>query len=227
MKKSILFLSLIVSFCTLSQKLPEISLKNGIAYYSFTHKLTNTKKCISSYFDAQLIDYSVLPIQQKILNVTSQFGYKHMKNGIDGVTNFTIQLKRELKNLKCNDTVRYGTSNFLVSLKDELLWRPQIIEFGRKKILNQKLTACIGVVFLSKNEYKLTITDIQYKFISAKGFNAEYETYKLGEYYEKLQKLPKVTSEDIEFINFIESIMKKADEIILNALIDTYSVDEL
>ena len=52
MKINFFTLLLIVFYNTLAaQELPEIPLKNGMAYYVFEHKLDNTKKCLSNYFN--------------------------------------------------------------------------------------------------------------------------------------------------------------------------------
>jgi hypothetical protein len=57
-----------------------------------------------------------------------------------------------------------------------------------------------------------------------KGTQQSIDIYKLGEYYEKADKMDK---ESIKFFSFIDMIIKSADEIILKALTDTYQADEL
>jgi hypothetical protein len=226
--KILLFLPIFLTFSSLlkAQELPEIPLKNGMAYYVFQHKLDNSAKCLSSYFDAP--GALQLPLYQKIGNLTNEYTIEAKKNGKKGILNYSmlqfVMNSRQLKTLKCNDTLKNGATSLDVILNGELLWRPAFIELLRKKITRQNITANIGVVFISKNEYKLIIKDIQYSVYWMKGTQQGIDIYKLGEYYEKADKTDK---ESIKFFGFVDMIIKSADEIILKALTDTYQADEL
>jgi hypothetical protein len=227
MKNTLLFYILIFQICKLyAQELPEIPMKNGMAYYVFQHKLDNSAKCLSSYFDTP--SPLQLPLYQKIGNLTNEYTIEAKKNGKKGILNYSmmqfIMNSRQLKTLKCNDTLKNGATSLDVILNGELLWRPAFIELLRKKITRQNISANISVVFISKNEYKLIIKDIQYSVSWMKGTQQGFDIYKLGEYYEKADKTDK---ESIKFFGFVDMIIKSADEIILKALTDTYQADEL
>ena len=59
---------LLSSSSIFAQNLPNIPIKNGMAYYSFEHKLDNTAKCLSSYIDGPMQSAGVhTNIQNKLL----------------------------------------------------------------------------------------------------------------------------------------------------------------
>ena len=55
----------------------------------------------------------------------------------------------------------------------------------------------------------------------------EFHDYKFGESYQTVKKSYKISKGDITFFNDIDSIIKEIDKIILEALTDTYTADEL
>lgn len=217
MKKLILIS--ILFFCvttTFAQELPEIPMKNGMVYFSFEHKLDNTKKCISQYINTP-------EFLQKKGSYLYQFVFKKVKKperttfGLNTPINF---------NTKCNDTIK-NASGFSLSEIGGDLWRPIIIELLRKKIRLTEITAQIEVVFLSKTEYKLVFKDLTYKISWSQGIKNGIDIHKIGELYEKTKALGKITKSDIKFFEKLNFFMQAADEIILKALTDAYQADEL
>lgn len=225
MKKLFLLFSLVIAFHSISQTLPAIPLKNGMAYYTFDHKLDNQKHCLSRYFDAPLSGQMILVLQEKIVNHANKLAIENKKNG---VINYSFPLSRKLNYLNCNDTINPSRTRISIELQGELLWRPALIELFRKKVFRQEITAHIGFVFISKNEFKVIIKDIEYNVFWMKGLKEQgQDIYKLGEYFQNIKNQEKIKKDDIEFLNFIDNIIKSSDKLLLNALKDTYSTDEL
>jgi hypothetical protein len=226
----ILTLLLLFSSSIFAQNLPDIPLKKGMAYYTFEHKLDNTSKCLSSYFDAPFSSVTLLPLYQKIILLSQKFTVDAKKRGEKGIMGYYLtgfMTTRKGINLNCTDTIKKGGSSFEVHMSGEILWRPAFIELLRKKVIGQTLTGNISVVFLSKSEYKLIIKDIVYNVQWMQGVNQGIDIYKLGEYYEKTKSSTKIGKHEVEFFTFIDFLIKSADEMILNALTDTYEADEL
>jgi hypothetical protein len=213
----LLFIAISISFLK-GQELPEVPLKNGMAYYVFEHKLDNTAKCLSSYVDAPLAGNTLLPFHEKIIKKASNFSFSNLK------TSCIILLQRKLVSLKCQDTLKYSASNVTIN-EFTNKWKPTFIV---KKIASSKITANISFVFLSKNEYKLIIKDIVYTGGETVSMGkVEFHDYKFGESYQTVKKSDKISKGDITFFNDIDSIIKEIDKIILEALTDTYTADEL
>jgi hypothetical protein len=241
MKKNLLTL-LLSTFTSLifSQVLVDIPLKNGMAYYTFYHKLTNKNKCLSTYF------INSVQIQEKVETQTKKIQTESKQIGnlqkIDLFGNLQkIQLYKinvtnnKLKKINCTDTISFKgnnkNSNFYISIEEDkkLKFKPSLINYGRKKIYSHTLTASISIIFKSKNEYTLVIKDIEYSVHWALNGKEEkgIDIYKLGEFYELAQKTENLKKDDILLFNDIDKLIKTADDIILKAITDTYNVDEL
>ena len=229
MRKLLLSICILIAFTSFSQTLPEIPLKNGYAYYTFTHKLGNTKKCLSSYF---ITNHE--QIQEKIRNLSDKISMEKEKLGnLKQIKSFTINLKnRDNNKAECIDTITYdgNASNFNITIMDDK-WGMKPSFVGVKKIGFHALSATISIVFISKNEYKLIIKNIVYTVYWAKLNLGEMkngeEIYNLGEYYEKIKNQDKLKKVDINFFIAIDKLIKTADDIFLKTITDIYSVDEL
>ena len=213
------FLSIIlISITSLltAQELPEIPMKNGMAYYVFEHKLDNTKYCLSKYI-------SGYTIHQKTSDYAYQFTLKN--SGIYKQLNLNIFVFN-VRTLKCNDTINL-TSGFILSKSGDIFWRPAIIELLRKKTMGSEINAQIEIIFLSKTEYKLVFKGLQYKINWMQRMKPGFDIYNIGELYEQTKTSGKITKSDIKFFENLNFYMKSADEIILKALTETYRADEL
>lgn len=229
MKKLLLNLLILTSTIVVAQELPSIPLKNGFAYYTFEHKLDNTAKCLSYYFDGP--PTKQLALYEKLGGKTSEFSTnsrKLSKQGILGYFLFGSSANiREYHNLNCNDTLMSKTMNFQVSMNGEFKMNLGGFELFRKKLVGQSLTANINIVFINKNEYKLIIKDVVYAGMWMKGAKIMTESYKLGELYTKAKESESIDKETIKFFSFMDMLIKKADQLILESLTDTYMADEL
>jgi hypothetical protein len=221
MKK--LILTSILFFCvttTFAQELPAIPMKNGMAYYTFEHKLDNTTNCLSKYFDP--FGGKSLSLNTKIAESNRVFNSKISKDKIG----FGLSATSSKPNLKCSDTIS-NVNGISFGRGSEVLWRPAVIEFLRKKVIKSVIKGNISIVFISKNEYRLVVKDIVYTVDYIKSGQHGIDTYKIGELYDELKNSDKVSKDDIKFFNELNFFIKSADEIILKALTDTYQADEL
>jgi hypothetical protein len=220
------FLSFIlISITTLltAQELPEIPMKNGMAYYSFEHKLDNIENCLSKYFSNKY-PQDLLAMHQKVSNYAYQFTTKN--SGLYKSVTLNISTFNVSNTTNCIDTIKL-TNGFILSKSGEILWRPAIIELLRKKTMGSEINAQIEIIFLSKNEYKLVFKGLQYKINWMQGMNPGVDIYNIGELYEQTKTIGKITNSDIKFFENLNYYMKSADEIILKALTELYKEDEL
>ncbi len=213
---------ILISITTLltAQELPEIPMKNGMAYYKFEHKLDNTTNCLSSYF--QIPDKKV-SLMTKIVNGNRLFNNKISKDKI-GFNVFAVSSKI---NLKCIDTVTTVSGFSFGTAGGDILWKPIIIEFFSKRVIKSVVKANVIIVFTSKTEFNLIIKDITYTLDYVKGGKSGMDYYNIGELYEQTKASGKITKSDIKFFENLNFFVKSADEINLKALTETYQVDEL
>ena len=222
---TLLFVNLI--FTTFAQELPEVPLKNGMAYYRFEHKLENTTNCLSLYFsNNNFKDLSrVQTTRNKIIQYTQQLNTKS-KNPYKSQI-ITLLVNSDQLSLDCLDTMKC-VNGFTLNKPMDILWRPMVIEVIRKKIIIHKVTATVVVVFTSKNEYSVIFKDVNYTINWIQGMtNTGMDIYEVGELYEKIKSSGKVTKEDIKFYEDLNFFINSADELILKALTESYQVDEL
>jgi hypothetical protein len=219
MKKT-LFSLLLSTFTSLifSQGLVDIPLKNGMAYYVFEHTLDNSTNCLSHYLDGPLTS-GLLPFQQKLITKTVNFSFSNLKLSC----NFGFQ--RKGSTLKCIDTIKYSASNLTINENTHSRWNPS---FFSKKVVSNKVTASVSIVFLSKNKYKIIVKDIVYNCGVIEGFGKiGFQDYKLGEAYLTVKNSKKISRGDLAFFNDIDLIIKQVDKIILETFVDTIQADEL
>ena len=211
------YLLIIFSNFSIAQELPEIPMKNGMAYYSYVHKLDNSKKCLKKYFGTTTFS---LKLGNSINQINSESSglFKSKQIYMSGfIPSF---------NDKCIDTINNPTG-FSLSKTGDLLWRPILIEIIRKKITASSISSQIDVIFLSKNEYKIVFKDLTYKIMWTQGFKTGFDLHNIGELYQKLKTSEKVSKSDVKFFEDLNFYIKAVDEIILKALTETYKADEL
>lgn len=225
--KLLTFLFINVLLTCFAQELPEVPLKNGMAYYRFEHKLENTANCLSLYFsnnnfkDISRVQTTRTKIAQNSLQFNTQLDrpYKSQK--------IYLTVNSSELNLDCIDTIK--TVNGFSHIKSgDVFWRPAVIEVVRKKLISHKVTATVVVVFTSKNEYSVIFKDVNYTINWIQGMtNTSMDIYEVGELYEKLKSSEKVTKDDVKFYEDLNYFFKSADEIILKSLNESYKVDEI
>jgi hypothetical protein len=220
MKTTMLFICLLACTNAFVQELPEIPLKNGMAYYAFEHKLDSTKNCISKYFL-----FSQTSMNTKVVNYCYQLSSQ--RSGALKGTHFNLLIPRNFAaETKCLDTLK-SNSGFSVATVGGLMWRPMIIEFLRKKVVQSDVKAQIDIIFLSKTEYKLVFKDLTYTIYWAQGAKNGIDIHNIGELYQQTKDSGEIDKSDIKFFEDLNFFIKSADEIILKALTETYKADQL
>lgn len=221
----LLFVNLI--FTSFAQELPEVPIKNGMAYYRFEHKLDNTASCLSLYFsnnnfkDISRVQTTRTKIAQNSLQFNTQLDRPYKSQQI------YLTVNSDQLNLDCKDTMK-NVNGFTLNKPIDILWRPMVIEVIRKKIISHKVTATVVVVFTSKNEYSVIFKDVNYTINWIQGMtNTGMDIYEVGELYEKIKSSGKVTKDDVKFYEDLNFFINSADELILKALTESYKVDEL
>jgi hypothetical protein len=208
-------ISFIISFnFSFSQELPEIPMKNGMAYYSFEHKLDNKSKCLSAYMSPPSSAYF-----RKISNYTLEFNTE-----ISKAKNGAIAIMVGGKPSKCHDTVG-NISALQVTLVNFKKWQPLVSKLILATLNTgniKNVTASVYLVFTSKNEYKLIVKDL---IISTN--NGLNKFVKIGELYSEIKNSGNVTKQDVKFFEDLNFFIKSTDEIIFKALTDAYKADEL
>lgn len=218
--RTLLIVILTNSNLLFSQELPEIPMKNGMAYYVFEHKLDNKSNCLSKYFGYESNStmfgksFSVYKTKLNDKVVKDKFGF-----------NLSFMPK---SNIKCLDTLS-GGANLLTFGKagNDILWKPIIIELFSKRVMKSVVSANFSIVFTSKTDYKMIIKDVTYTIDYIKGGKHGVDYYKVGELYEQTKASDKITKSDIKFFENLNFFMQSADEIILKSLTDAYQADEL
>ncbi len=201
-----------------AQELPELPMKNGMAYYTFEHKLDN-KECLAKYFSIES------SMNTKIVTYCSQLTLQ--KSGTYKKSLFNLFIPRKLANgTKCLDTLK-SNPGFSLSTIGGLMWRPMIIEFVRKKAVQSDIKAQIDIIFISKNQYKLVFKDLTYHIYWAQGTKNGIDIHNIGELYQKTKDSGKIDKSDIKFFEDLDFFIKSADEIILKSLTETYKAAEL
>ncbi len=209
-----------------SQELPEIPMKNGMAYYSFEHKLDNNKKCLSKYFNTIDSPSESGTLRLKIAAFSTQLTSQQSKK-YKSISFILVPPLNLIKGFKCIDTLKNSTGFTLYSYSQDILWRPLIIELLRKKTTGSAINAQVEVIFLSNTDYKLVFKDLTYKISWMQGSKNGSDIYNIGELYEQTKASGKISKSDIKFFEDLNFFIKSADEIILKALTETYRADEL
>ena len=208
-----------ISSLLTAQELPELPMKNGMAYYTFEHKLDN-KECLAKYFN------NPNPLKTKVNNYCSQLNYQK-KEIYKKTPTFEVDIPWiHSSRTKCLDTLK-KQQGFSLSSKGYIQWFTGIIELARKKILRSDIDAQIDIIFISETEYKLVFKDLTYHIYWAQGTKNGIDIHNIGELYQKTKDSGKINKKDVKFFEDLNFYIKSADEIILKSLTETYKAAEL
>lgn len=208
----LLFVNLI--FTSFAQELPEVPLKNGLAYYKFDHNLENTNnKCLSSYFN---VTSGYQNLMVKYISYANQLSQEKTY----GEKLFFIKLGGG--KLNCIDTM---VAQGGMLLWGPVSWTPNIISLSNKKITNYIVSTEIQIVFTSKSAYSIYIKNVQCNLTWANGRGTYI--YDLGELYTQVKNSAKISKKDIKFFEELNYFIQATDEIILKSLTETINLDQL
>ena len=224
----ILYILPLLLLCNISfaQELPEVPLKNGLAYYKFDHKLENTNnKCVSSFFN--------------ILSNNNAFFGKYMayaaqlsqaKNSIYRQNNLFLYLVDRTNQstlINCLDTILIQNNGFKLTRSGDIDWSPAIIPLLKKKFIEYNINASVQIVFTSKTEYSLYLKNVNCSLTWVQGFKTGNDIYDLGELYTQLKNSGKISKKDVKFFEELNFFIQSTDEIILKSLVETIKLDQL
>lgn len=213
-----------ISSLLTAQELPELPMKNGMAYYTFDHKLSNTKGCLVKYVANQKYFTESFACSKKLQDLVLQLNLK--QGGIYKNTKLTILGMPFTVRKECLDTLKTSQGFQLMKTGDNM-WAPAIIEFFRKHIMQNTVYADIEIIFLSKNEYRLIFKGLTFNYYWHQAGKTGVEILDIGELYQKTKDSGKINKKDIKFFEDLNFYIKSTDEIILKALTETYKSAEL
>jgi hypothetical protein len=202
----------------ISQEVPEIPLKNGLVYYTFTNKLDNTKKCLSTYCSAtKFTDFF-----QKMIAKTQELT-THKSKPLFG-KNYTMTASVGQSKGQCIDTT---TSGLLILTVPTKIKPTRLYNLGKKKLISQTIEAKIEIVFLSKTEYTLKIKGFTYKTMAMNAAKVETEEHPLGEMYNDFLADDSKSKDQINLFKDVDLMVNEIDRIVKEVFTELYQVDEL
>lgn len=216
MKNALLYFILIFQICKLNaQQLPEIPMKNGMVYYSFKHKLNNSKKCISKYYNTDFL----VSLNRKIETFSSKINDEKptLEQGVYTITfsqGFKNGSPHSQNNLNCKDTTvsKYNFIVFPISKKE--------------KIADRKLTFNVETVFQDKNNYTLIFKGFILQESFLKGRSLVTNEIRLEDRYNELASKAELTKAEISFFEQLNYILVELDKLYGEVLEQQYLIDE-
>jgi hypothetical protein len=206
---TLIFTNLVLK--TFAQELPEVPLKNGLAFYKFDHTLENTNdKCVSSFFTNQTIALKILNYAHQ-LSLEKSFGDKEL----------FIPALLEYK-LNCIDTIITQERGF--NLSGPFHWVPNTNMLTNKNIISYTVRANIQIVFTSKVEYSVYFKNVSCNLM---GVNGQSYIYDLGELYTQVKNSTRISKKDVKLFEELNYFIQATDEIILKSLVETINLDQL
>jgi hypothetical protein len=218
----LLFANLVLT--SFAQELPEVPLKNGLAYYKFDHKLENTNnKCVSSYFN--IVSHPTFV--SKYMAYAGQLS--QAKNSIHGHYNLFLLLNddNDNNNINCLDTISTQNQGFHLTISGDIDFSPAIIQLMKKKIIENNIYASVQIVFTSKTEYSIYLKNVNCNLAWVQGFKTGTDIYDLGELYTQVKNSGKISKKDVKFFEELNYFIQSTDEIILKSLVETIKLDQL
>lgn len=198
-----------------AQEAPQIPLKNGLVYYTFTNKLDNTKKCLSNYIN-------VGDFTRKMNDKTKEMTDSKSKPLFD--KNYFVTANAGRSKGLCIDTTYYGVLVFSVPTK---IKPTRLYNLSKKKLFSQIIEAKIEIVFLNKSEYTLKLKGFTYKTRAGSIAKMENEEHPLGEMYKDFLADDKKSKDQINLYNDIDFIVNEINRIVKEIFVELYQVDEL
>ncbi len=199
------------------QDLPELPMKNDMVFYQFDHKLTNTKKCLSSYLDVQNTKFYQKLIA-KNMELTSN------KSKILSNQNYSCILTFSEMGLICIDTASTGSMHLTlpVEIKPTTPWN-----LGKKKVGGHYFTSAIEIIFSAKNQYTIKFKGFVYHATFSEGMTVKTEEISLEELYAGMKSNDSKSKSDIALIKDFDYFINQLDRIILETFSELVKVDEL
>jgi len=219
----LIFLFTNVLLTSFAQELPEVPLKNGLAYYKFDHNVENlSSKCISKFVLSEIF-----------LEKTAKYAQQYSldKSGFLANKLLMLTLVGNKGTLNCTDTLKITSLDpaaiTLIYEQDEISWTPPIAELLKKKIIKYHISASCDIIFKSKSEYQVIVKNVNCTVYWMQGGKMGTDIFDIGELYSKVLTSNKITKMDVRFFGVINQTINASDEIILKSLVETIKLDQL
>lgn len=218
MKTTILFIYLLSCINAFAQDLPEIPMKNERVYYSFNHKLENSKYCLSKYYNTNFM----ISLNKKIMNLAS---IKSGEKPALDIGVYTIKISQGFKN---GNTYAQNNLNCKDTAISNINFNSIVFPTGKKEnISNRKLTFSVETVFLDKNNYTLIFKGFILQESYLKGRALVTDEIKLEDRYNEISSKAEKTKAEISFIEEMNNILIEIDKFHKEVFEQLYSTDEL
>jgi hypothetical protein len=198
-----------------AQELPEIPMKNGKVYYSFKHKLDNSKKCISKYYSNDFIIKLGQRLQAYSLKLTGDKSNKE-----EGVYMITLSGAPSPK-------INYG--GISLACKDTSVSKYNFIKFpinNKSKKPSKEISFTVETIFFDKNNYILNFKGFLLKEQYVKKGTITIDEINLEDRYNEVLSNSEKSDIDIDFFNKLNEILNEIDNIYKNVFELEYSTDE-
>lgn len=221
-KYTLLIVAMFFGIATLAQK-TELPMKNDMIYYSTEDiKMTNTKKCLSTYIR------SLYMLRDKCLSLSSEIR-KNSKNkakyttpevplvSISGMSSI-------FQNVPCKDTLN---GEFQIALPGNISPFYFGNVFKKKHVAVVQITAVVQVVFLSKDTYKMKMKGFIYKAGIIENGELVWEDHPLEELYLAYKNADKVSKDETYMYEDFNAAVLGCQRILNEYLKEAYKTDEL
>ena len=220
-KYTLLTVAMFFGIAILAQK-TELPMKNDMIYYSTEDiKMTNTKKCLSTYIR------SLSMLTDKCLSLSSEIR-KNSKNkakynlevpqvGILAGPNF-------MQPVPCKDTL---TGEFIITLPGNISPFYFGNVFKKKHVTVVQITAVVQVIFMTKDTYKMKIKGFIYKAGVIENYEVVWEEHPLEELYLAYKNSDKISKDETYMYEDLNSAVLGCQRILNEYLKAAYKTDEL
>ena len=222
-KYTLLTVAMFFGIAILAQK-TELPMKNDMIYYSTEDiKMTNTKKCLSTYIRGLSV------LTEKCISSLSSEIRKNSRNkakyttpevplvALSGMPSF-------LQNVPCKDTLN---GEFIITLPGNISPFYFGNVFKKKHVAVVQITAVVQVIFTSKDTYKMKTKGFIYKAGVIENYQVVWEDHPLEELYLAYKNSDKISKDETYMYEDLNSAVLGCQRILNEYLKAAYKTDEL
>jgi hypothetical protein len=193
------------SFLVFTQEIP---VKNDMIYYSFEHKMNNTKKCIGKYWK----DGAYLQLVKRTQDIATAKNKKWSTKSPPYFMSVIHGTGFEDTCLFVNKGI--GLNGFSITLPVDYKGT-NLLNLGKKKLTSMKIVAKVSIEFTSTNEYKLVAKGFECEIAYSEGNQGRLETIAMEEMYKNNENKSDQLFSDLDYFvrgwdNLILEILEKA-----------------
>jgi hypothetical protein len=222
-KYTLLIVAMFFGIAILAQK-TELPMKNDMIYYSTEDiKMTNTKKCLSTYIRSLsvLTEKCMTSLSSEIRkNSRNKAKYTTPEAPLVGV----LAMPGFSQNAPCKDTLN---GEFIITLPGNI--SPFLFGnvFKKKNIAVVQITAVVQVIFTSKDTYKMKMKGFIYKAGVMENYEVVWEDHPLEELYLAYTNAEKISKDETYMYEDLNVAVLGFQRILNEYLKSAYKADEL